>query len=204
MICAPKPDASSPRSEFKITPPYSRFLYLSLSAAILSILDSVSHSDIATYVHYYILLEREEKDELIITCRDYSFYGYHFNPVNVINNLISILSTMVLYSPIFHLFGVLPQPDTLLIYSLEQINIHLFGGSGNNNHNLNSFLLSIICVGVMNLRSAIFDFVRNCVSVGIMFGVGVLIRSRSEGTMTLYIGLMLSFSYPHSFFLSFI
>jgi hypothetical protein len=43
---------------------------------------------------------------------------------------LSVLLGVLPYFPVIYLFGLLPQCNTLVMYIIEQLNIHGFGGSG--------------------------------------------------------------------------
>ena len=60
----------------------------------------------------------------------FEMYGFKF-PVKWGAELaIKILTNIIPYFPLIYLLGLLPQCNTLIMYIMEQINIHAFGSSG--------------------------------------------------------------------------
>ncbi|KAL3321083.1 hypothetical protein Ciccas_000246 [Cichlidogyrus casuarinus] len=73
-----------------------------------------------------------------------TLYGVSINVFKLACVCKSLVFYLILLIPIWHLFGLLPQANTVVIYLLEQLDMHLFGGQG-----------------TVGLRSALFSVSRS-------------------------------------------
>jgi len=104
-----------------------------------------------------------------------------------------ILIFLLPWAPFVHLFGFLPQVNTFIMYFIEQLNIHLFGGSG-----IKNIAAYTYGEGTPNLPATIFDFTRSLIIFGILYGVGWASQLHSQFLFALFIGLIVGLSFLHS------
>ena len=108
-------------------------------------------------------------------------YNIHFSVHRATEISLSVLLHVLPYFPLIYLLGLLPQCNTLIMYIIEQLNIHAFGGSGS-----------------INIRASLFDFFRSWIIVGIIYGIGYASKLERGFLFSLYLGLMLGLSLLHS------
>lgn len=100
------PDTSSPRHDHNRMNAFTRPFYFLLTASLILLLDNSSLAETI------------------------SIYGFAI-PLNDVKDVSqAILEGYLILSPVIHFLGLLPQVHTLVMYVVEQINIHAFGSSG--------------------------------------------------------------------------
>uniref|UniRef100_T1KY53 Pecanex-like protein n=1 Tax=Tetranychus urticae TaxID=32264 RepID=T1KY53_TETUR len=108
LLKSVQPDAASPAHGYNRIIIYSRPIYFSIVCSI-------------------ILLSRYYLDNNL----KYSvnFYDFNFMDPSVIRAIEEGAKICILSFPIIFSFGLLPQINTFLMYTMEQIDIHVFGGT---------------------------------------------------------------------------
>ena len=84
---------------------------------------------------------------------NFTLYGICFSNLQLLYTLKDIFLVFLLFFPFIFSLGLLPQVNTFLMYSLEQIDIHIFGGNG-----------------TTSLSSAIYCVARSCFAVACLYG----------------------------------
>ena len=88
----------------------------------------------------------------------FTLYGVDLFSTSIIQVIYSTSKIFILSFPIIFSFGLLPQIDTFLIYLLEQIEIHVFGGTA----------------ATTGLTSAIFAFTRSLLVIILLYILALL------------------------------
>lgn len=143
LIKSVQPDAASPTHGFNRIIAYSRPIYFCLFSFIVIIMDS------------YLLKETKELR-----------YNSSFNFSNQQLLLLScdFIINFILVFPLLFSLGLFPQINTFLMYLLEQIDMHLFGGNA-----MSSLLASFYCI------------FRSCLATIILGGIAYCGLSESKG-----------------------
>ncbi|KAK9870316.1 hypothetical protein WA026_006402 [Henosepilachna vigintioctopunctata] len=113
LLKSVQPDAASPMHGFNQIISYSRPVYFSLCCILVLLF----HSSVTSLDNW----EQHTKTILIFS-RD-------------------SLATFILFFPVWFSFGLFPQIDTFLMYFLEQVDMHIFGGNA-----MSSLLSSVYCI----------------------------------------------------------
>uniref|UniRef100_A0A672PEC4 Pecanex-like protein n=1 Tax=Sinocyclocheilus grahami TaxID=75366 RepID=A0A672PEC4_SINGR len=118
---------------------YSRPVYFCLCCVLISVFDLVGHSD---------------------SMRPFILYGVTFFSTHFLLCARDMLIVFTLCFPIIFLFGLLPQVNTFLMCLLEQVDMHIFGGTATTSplSSVYSLLRSILvaalvygfCLGAIN------------------------------------------------------
>lgn len=125
---------------------------------------------------------------LIITLRNYrptsenftQLYGLNIDLHRILHLFLNFLIKILPYFPLIYVLGLLPQANTVIMYTIEQANILFFGGSG-----------------TPSLGATIFDFFRGLTIVGILFGI--CYTSKFQGILfSFFLGLLVGLSYLQS------
>lgn len=142
LIKSVQPDAASPTHGYNRVIIYSRPVYFILISVIILL------------TKYY----REHK-------LTWAFTLYNINLLNptYIEVLEQCMKLTLLLFPVIFTFGFLPQINTFFMHLLEQVDIHVFGGSAS----------------TTGLTSALYSVLRSCLFVSILFGFGLLSISRT-------------------------
>uniref|UniRef100_A0A8C1PSB1 Pecanex-like protein n=1 Tax=Cyprinus carpio TaxID=7962 RepID=A0A8C1PSB1_CYPCA len=104
-----QPDAASPMHGHNWIIVYSRPVYFCLCCVLIWVFDLVGHSD---------------------SMRPFTLYGVTFFSAHFLLCARDMLIVFTLCFPVIFLFGLLPQVNTFLMCLLEQVDMHLFGGTG--------------------------------------------------------------------------
>ncbi|CAH1237391.1 unnamed protein product [Diabrotica balteata] len=144
LIKSVQPDAASPTHGFNRVIAYSRPLYFCIFSSLVLIFD------------YHILAETKEM-------------GYNLNSLSLTNQQLLLLScdflvNFILVFPLLFSLGLFPQINTFLMYILEQVDMHVFGGNA-----MSSLSASLYCI------------FRSCLTVIILGGVAYGGLSESKG-----------------------
>lgn len=142
LIKSVQPDAASPTHGYNRIIIYSRPVYFILISAII----------LAT--KYY----REHK--IVWT---FTLYNTNIFSPAYVEVLEQCMKLTVLLFPVIFTFGFLPQINTFFMHLLEQVDIHVFGGSA----------------ATTGLSSALYSVARSYLLVGVLFGLGLLSINRT-------------------------
>ncbi|XP_017034670.1 protein pecanex [Drosophila kikkawai] len=123
LVKSVQPDAASPVHGFNKTVAYSRAIYFCLGGGLLLLLKRLD-------MDY-----GERPPDLVI------FFGMRYSPADVVALLLQALYILLLCFPIIFSVGLCPQINTFLMYLLEQVDMHVFGGNA-----ASSLLGSFLCV----------------------------------------------------------
>ena len=66
--------------------------------------------------------------------------------------IVLYISVLVLFFPVIFTVGLLPQVNTFIMYLLEQLDMHLFGGNGN----YFEIIYFVIFIAVLTYHLSIF------------------------------------------------
>ncbi|XP_016317022.1 pecanex-like protein 1 [Sinocyclocheilus anshuiensis] len=139
LLKSVQPDAASPMHGHNWIIVYSRPVYFCLCCVLISVFDLVGHSD---------------------SMRPFTLYGVTFFSTHFLLCARDMLIVFTLCFPIIFLFGLLPQVNTFLMCLLEQVDMHIFGGTATTSplSSVYSLLRSIVvaalvygfCLGAIN------------------------------------------------------
>ncbi|KAH7727243.1 Pecanex [Aphelenchoides avenae] len=172
-----QPDASSPVHGFNWLVAYSRPVYFCIFGALVALLD-------------WKLWYPHEKSTL-----PYGFeIGWNWNPYHlsstsvkaILIGLRDLFATLILLLPAAFTIGILPQVTTLAMHVLEQVDMHVFGGTAS-----------------FSLLSASLAILRSILAVGFLCGVGHLAHyvdpnSTQNVAFAGYVALTISLAYLKS------
>lgn len=122
---------------------YSRPVYFCLCCVLIWLFDLVGHWDsllpftlygVTLFSAHFLLCARDIligaftlSNPILLEMLD----DFELNSIADYNEHLSFLSTVfTLCFPIIFLFGLLPQVNTFLMCLLEQVDMHVFGGTG--------------------------------------------------------------------------
>lgn len=111
LVKSVQPDAASPIHGFNKTVAYSRAIYFCFCGCSLLLLQQLK-----------LDYEREPNVKLM-------FFGINYAPLELATLLLHIISVLLLCFPLIFSLGLFPQINTFLMYLLEQIDMHVFGGN---------------------------------------------------------------------------
>ena len=167
LLKSVQPDASSPTHGFNPITVFSRPIYFILCCALVLILDSAISQQVTGFQLYGQRSWFTVSDLKI--CRDFVI-GF------------------ILAFPIIFTVGLLPQINTALMYVLETIDIHIFGGNASS-----------------SLQASAYCVLRSLVAVVIIFGFaygGLTESSHSEHAQQVLFSIFCSLSFVISYHLS--
>lgn len=142
LIKSVQPDAASPTHGYNRIIIYSRPVYFILVSII-------------------ILLTKYYREHKLV----WSFTLYNTNLLHpaYVETVEQCMKLTLLLFPIIFTFGFLPQINTFFMHLLEQIDIHVFGGSAS----------------TTGLTSALYSVLRSFLFVSVLFGIGLLSITRT-------------------------
>ncbi|XP_051960505.1 pecanex-like protein 1 isoform X1 [Xyrauchen texanus] len=108
LLKSVQPDAASPMHGHNWIIVYSRPVYFCLCCVLIWVFDLVGHSD---------------------SVPPFTLYGVTFFSAHFLLYARDMLIVFSLCFPIIFLFGLLPQVNTFLMCLLEQVDMHIFGGT---------------------------------------------------------------------------
>lgn len=163
LLKSVQPDAASPTHGYNRLVLYSRPVYFCLCCFLLIVLQ--------------VCLEIKEPYSSL------HLYGIVFTSREVLEWVRDILITFTLFFPIIFSLGLLPQVNTFLIYFLEQIDMHLFGGTAS-----------------VGLISAVYCVIRSCSAVIFLYGFAYSALKENNNPsqhlmFSIYCGLLISLCY---------
>lgn len=138
LLKSVQPDAASPIHGFNKAVAYSRPIYFCLCASLL-------------ILAHQMVLPATQEVPLPVT-----LFGISFLPLEFFHIIEEMMALLLLLFPILFSFGLFPQINTFLIYLLEQIDMHIFGGSA-----------------VCSLTSAILSVVRSILACCVVYGFAI-------------------------------
>jgi hypothetical protein len=165
LIKSVQPDASSPTHGFNRIVAFSRPVYFCLVSALVLILHQATLSENGNYSQ-----------------TTFTLYGVYFTNHAVVKMSRDVLVKFLLCFPIVFSLGLFPQINTFLMYLLEQIDIHIFGGNATS-----SLLAAAYCV----CRS-IFVV---CFLYGFAFGALSEPKNSQHILFSIFCGLLVSTAY---------
>ncbi|EDW82043.2 uncharacterized protein Dwil_GK25341 [Drosophila willistoni] len=167
LVKSVQPDAASPVHGFNKTVAYSRAIYFCLSGGILLLLKRLDTD------------YRERPPERLL------FFGISYSPDEVVAHLLEALYILLLCFPIVFSVGLCPQINTFLMYLLEQIDMHVFGGNA-----ASSLLGSFLCV------------IRSILAVMLLYGPLYGALDEHRGTQFILFSIFCSMLIPLGYHLS--
>lgn len=165
LIKSVQPDASSPTHGFNRIVAFSRPVYFCLVCALVLILHQATLSQNGSYNQ-----------------TTFTLYGVYFTNQAMVKMSRDVLVTFLLCFPIVFSLGLFPQINTFLMYLLEQIDIHVFGGNA-----ASSLLAAAYCV----CRSILVV----CFLYGFAFGALSEPKNSQHILFSIFCGLLVSTAY---------
>ncbi|EDV95218.1 protein pecanex [Drosophila grimshawi] len=167
LVKSVQPDAASPVHGFNKTVAYSRAIYFCLCGGLL------------------LLLKRLDADYAEQPPAELVFFGMHYSPAHVVSLLLQSLYVLLLCFPIIFSVGLCPQINTFLMYLLEQLDMHLFGGNA-----ASSLLGSFLCL------------VRSVLAVLLLYGPLYAALDEHRGTQYILFSIFCAMLIPLGYHLS--
>lgn len=153
LVKSVQPDVASPTHGFNKIIVYSRPVYFILFSSILLLI--------------HIQLDSGQ------TFYEIQFYGFTIHILHILEIVREFLSNFLLFLPIAFSLGLLPQVNTFFMYTLEQMDIHLFGGNATS-----------------SLKASAYCVLRSCLAVSILYGVAyVALNERSGSSRNVFFSL---------------
>lgn len=134
LLKSVQPDAASPIHGFNKTVAFSRPIYFCLCAGLLIFAHNLSV-------------------EATAVSTPLTIFSVTFVPTEFFGGVKYILSLVLLCLPVFFSLGLFPQINTFLMYVLEQVDMHMFGGSA-----------------VCSLLAATIGVLRSCFACVVLYG----------------------------------
>lgn len=139
LLKSVQPDAASPIHGFNKTVSYSRPIYFCICSSLLLLSHRFATESLPN--------DTSSSSTLL------TIFGFPFHQHEFFSSLQYILSIILLAFPIFFSLGLFPQINTFLMYLLEQIDMHIFGGNA-----------------VCSLGSAFISVIRSVFACFILYG----------------------------------
>ncbi|XP_028165971.1 protein pecanex-like isoform X2 [Ostrinia furnacalis] len=148
LLKSVQPDSASPVHGFNKMVVFSRPVYFCLCAAILCAVNGYLEqtTPLSDDSHNRSKRSAEEVKSLVV-------YGFELNERDFFYVIQEILSIFLLFFPLAFSFGFFPQVNTFLMYLLEQIDMHVFGGNATS-----------------SLSAAVYCVVRSLAAIGVLYG----------------------------------
>lgn len=163
LLKSVQPDAASPIHGFNKIVSFSRPIYFCVCSGLLLL----SHR---------VALESEN------TATSITIFGFAYYQKEFFDHLQHVLSIMLLIFPLFFSLGLFPQINTFLMYLLEQIDMHVFGGNA-----------------VCSLTAAFIAIIRSIVACLLLYGPAFGGLTEPKGTQhvlfSIFCALIVSVSY---------
>ncbi|KAI4463394.1 pecanex [Holotrichia oblita] len=163
LLKSVQPDAASPTHGFNRVIAYSRPVYFSIFASIVLLLHSHITETLSEYDTTILDLKYSNTSDLFTFFRDFFI-------------------TFILCFPFLFSLGLFPQINTFLLYFLEQIDMHIFGGNA-----MSSLYGSFYCV----FRSILAVFVM----FGLVFGALSEVKSSQHILFSVFCACLVASSY---------
>ncbi|KAG6453725.1 hypothetical protein O3G_MSEX008304 [Manduca sexta] len=147
LLKSVQPDSASPVHGFNKMVVFSRPVYFCLCAGILCLVNGyLEQSTVPEELH-----TRSKRS--FVEVKPMTIYGIEMNDVNFLYIIQEMLSKFLLFFPLAFSLGLFPQVNTFLMYLLEQIDMHVFGGNATS-----------------SLSAAVYCVVRSLAAIGILYG----------------------------------
>ncbi|XP_075233994.1 pecanex isoform X2 [Lycorma delicatula] len=161
LIKSVQPDAASPTHGFNRIVAFSRPVYFCLCGALI-------------LIFHYALNSKNVSS--------FTVYGVYFTTRELLKQARDFLATFILCFPILFSLGLFPQVNTFLMYLLEQIDMHIFGGNA-----------------TCSLSAALYCVFRSCLAVAVLYGFayGGLSETKSSQHIlfSIFCGLLIATAY---------
>ncbi|XP_030379879.1 protein pecanex [Scaptodrosophila lebanonensis] len=167
LVKSVQPDAASPVHGFNKTVAYSRAIYFSLCAGLL------------------LLLKRLDSEYAQDPPKDFVFFGLRYAPADVVSLLLQATYHILLCFPLIFSVGLCPQINTFLMYLLEQLDMHVFGGNA-----ASSLLGSFLCL------------LRSLLAVMLLYGPLYAALDEHRGTQYILFSIFCAMLIPLGYHLS--
>ncbi|XP_025412111.1 pecanex-like protein 1 isoform X3 [Sipha flava] len=145
LVKSVQPDVASPTHGFNKIVVYSRPVYFILFSSILLL----THIQLNSGKTFYQI----------------KFYGFTLHIFYLLETIRDFLTNFLLFLPITFSLGLLPQVNTFFMYTLEQIDIHIFGGNATS-----------------SLKASAYCVLRSCLAVSILYGVAYVALNEWSGS----------------------
>ncbi|EDV23694.1 uncharacterized protein TRIADDRAFT_26875, partial [Trichoplax adhaerens] len=132
LLKSVQPDACSPAHGYNKITVYSRSVYFCICTSIILILDAFA---------------KQKPDPMYL-------YGLRINNPTVVLFARDLMIVITMLLPFLFLLGIFPQVNTFCLYFLEQVDIHVFGGSA-----------------LTSLHAAVFTIIRNIALVALNYAI---------------------------------
>uniref|UniRef100_A0A673WLB4 Pecanex-like protein n=1 Tax=Salmo trutta TaxID=8032 RepID=A0A673WLB4_SALTR len=172
LLKSVQPDAASPMHGHNWVIVYSRPVYFCLCCAHVWVFDLAGRSG---------------------HLQPFSLYGVTFFSTHFLLCARDVLIVFTLCFPIIFLFGLVPQVNTFLMCLLEQVDMHIFGGTVT--HNILSLLTTT------SPLSSLYSLLRSVLVTALLYGfcLGAIIAPWEHPHVpvlfSVFCGLLLAFSY---------
>ncbi|RVE48182.1 hypothetical protein evm_007136 [Chilo suppressalis] len=148
LLKSVQPDSASPVHGFNKMVVFSRPVYFCLCAGVLYAVNSFL-GQTAPYTDDSHIRSRRSTEE----AKPFIVYGFELNEREFFFVIQEILSKFLLFFPLAFSLGLFPQVNTFLMYLLEQIDMHIFGGNATS-----------------SLSAAMYCIVRSLAAIGVLYG----------------------------------
>ncbi|CAK1542907.1 unnamed protein product [Leptosia nina] len=142
LLKSVQPDSASPVHGFNKMVVFSRPVYFCLCTAILCAVSSQLVDD-----------EHSRSRRSTDGTQPLSIYGIELNERDCLYVIQEILSKFLLFFPLAFSLGLFPQVNTFMMYLLEQIDMHVFGGNATS-----------------SLSAAVYCVLRSLAAIGTLYG----------------------------------
>ncbi|XP_045536966.1 pecanex-like protein 1 isoform X1 [Papilio machaon] len=147
LLKSVQPDSASPVHGFNKMVVFSRPVYFCICTAILcGVHNQLEQITVPADENFR---SRRSIDEI----KPLTVYGFEFNERDFLYVIQEIISKFLLFFPLAFSLGLFPQVNTFLMYLLEQIDMHVFGGNATS-----------------SLSAALYCVVRSLAAVGVLYG----------------------------------
>lgn len=163
LLKSVQPDAASPMHGHNWIIVYSRPVYFCLCCVLIWVFDLTCHAE---------------------TLQPFTLYGVTFFSTHFLACVRDLLIVFALCFPIIFLFGLLPQVNTFVMCLLEQIDMHIFGGTA-----------------TTSPLSSMFSLVRSVFVAALLYGfcLGAIMAPWGDAHVpvlfSVFCGLLLALSY---------
>ncbi|KAJ8719375.1 hypothetical protein PYW08_011550 [Mythimna loreyi] len=148
LLKSVQPDSASPVHGFNKMVVFSRPVYFCICTALLCGVHSYLEQTAPFTDEAHTRRKRSFDDTKPIT-----IYGFEMNERDFLHVIQEILSKFLLFFPLAFSLGLFPQVNTFLMYLLEQIDMHVFGGNATS-----------------SLSAAVYCVVRSVAAIGVLYG----------------------------------
>ncbi|XP_022827054.1 protein pecanex [Spodoptera litura] len=148
LLKSVQPDSASPVHGFNKMVVFSRPVYFCICTALLCGV----HSYLEQTAPFTDEDHTRRKRSVDVT-KPITIYGFEMNERDFLLIIQDVLSKFLLFFPLAFSLGLFPQVNTFLMYFLEQIDMHVFGGNATS-----------------SLSAAVYCVVRSVAAIGVLYG----------------------------------